>query len=266
MKLSVVIPWSNRSELRRSLTENAFHLRKRGIEVVLVNGGGSLPEVESIARDAGWSGIRVVHVPAATFNKPICLNLGAAFARAKTIFLLDADVVLTGGFLQKACNTVQNGACFVSIAKVIESEPDKVPHRWNRDAAIRQRSSTTRFTTANGRKATIVHTVTCDGTRTGPGLIVVARKHFVAVGGFNSNLTGWGFEDYDFQIRLQLLLGLKRRTFGRAVHLSHESVDGRETDWRNQQTCLENYGRGMFTGTYRADIERWKQQAVESRM
>ncbi len=266
MKLSVVIPWSNRSELRRSLTENASQLDQPGIEVLLVNGGGRRQDVEGIARDAGWSRIRVVHVPTATFNKPICLNLGVSFARAKTVFLLDADVVLRGAFLQKACDTVQNGACFVSVAKVIEAEPEKVPHRWNRDAVIHQKSSTTRFTTANGRKATIVHTVTRDGTRSGPGLIVVARKHFVAVGGFNSNLTGWGFEDYDFQIRLQLLHGLKRRTFGRAVHLSHESVDGRETDWRNQQTCLENYGRGLFTGTYRADIERWKQQAVESRI
>ena len=119
---------------------------------------------------------------------------------------------------------------------------------------------------ATGATATIVHRVTRDGTRTGPGLVVVARKHFLAVGGFNSALTGWGFEDYDFQIRLQLMLGLKRRTFGRALHLSHESVDGRETDWRNQQTCLENYGRGLFTGTYRADIERWKRLTVASRV
>lgn len=267
MKLSVVIPWFNRSELSRTLTENASQLQQPGIEVLLVNGGGRRLEAEGIARDHGWPRIRVVYVPIETFNKPACLNLGVAFARAKAVFVLDADVILAGAFVRKACDVIAGGAnCFVSVAKVTESAPEKVPHRWNRGAAIHERSITTRLTTAAGRRANIVHTVTRDGTRTGPGLIVVERKHYLAVEGFNSNLTGWGFEDYDFQLRLQLLLGLKRKTFGRALHLSHESADGRETDWRNQQICLENYGRGVFTGTYRADIARWKRHAVETRV
>lgn len=265
MKLSVVVPWFNRPELGRTLTENASQLRKPGTEVLIVNGGGRQRALEGLVKDHGWPRIRMVHVPAMTFNKPACLNLGVSLARAGAILILDADVILKGAFVQRACGAVSNGGgCFASVAKVVESAPEKVPHRWNRGAAIHQRSTTTRITSASGTTATIVHTVTRDGTRTGPGLIVVARKHFIAVGGFNSHLTGWGFEDYDFQLRLQLLLGLKRKTFGRAIHLSHESVDGRETDWRNQQTCLENYSRGLFTGTYRADLERWKQHAVES--
>ncbi|MEP7366375.1 MAG: glycosyltransferase [Acidobacteriota bacterium] len=266
MRLSVVIPWCNRLELGRSLSENASQLQQPGIEVLVVNGGGRRLDLEGISKDHGWPRLRIVHAPTTAFNKPECLNLGVAFARANLIFVLDADVILTGAFVQKAISAVSNDAnFFVSVAKVIESAPEKVPHRWNRNAAVLERRITTRITTPTGTTATVVHSVTREGTRTGPGLIVVGRKQFIAAGGFNSNLTGWGFEDYDFQIRLQLRLGLKRKTFGRAIHLSHENVDGRATDYRNQRICYENYDRGLFTGTYRADIKRLKPHAVATR-
>ena len=114
-----------------------------------------------------------------------------------------------------------------------------------------------------GRTATIEHRMTSDGTRTGSGLIVVDREHFIEVQGFNSQLEGWGFEDYDLQIRLQLLLGLKRKTFGEAIHLSHRSAFRRETNSRNEAACFSNYKQGLFHGTYADDVARLKDGAIE---
>lgn len=265
MTLSVVIPWSNRPVLGEALAGNAGFLRKSGIEVIVVNGGGARRQLERLAVDHGWPRIRIVHIPSrAAFNKSECLNLGVSLARGRTIFVLDADVILTRGFIDRAIRTLREDApCFVSVAKVIESAPEMQAERWNPESAIRQRVEKTTLTAASGRVATFEYRSTRDGTRTGPGLVVAGRRHFIAVQGFNSNLKGWGFEDYDFQVRLQLSLGLKRKTFGRVLHLSHSRVALPEGGARNKAACLRNYNQGLFLGTYDADVRRLKDRAIE---
>jgi len=265
MTLSVLIPWCNRPVLGETLANNARRLRKSGIEVLVVNGGGAKDQVESLIEEHGWPRIRIVHTRSRTaFNKSECLNLGVSLARGRFVFVLDADVILTDGFLEKAIEAIGNGdPCFASVARVIESDPDTRPERWNPESAILQRVFSTKLTTPAGITATVEYRTTRNGTRTGPGLVVVSRRHFIAVQGFNSNLKGWGYEDYDFQLRLQLLLGLKRRTFGRVLHLSHRGVVRRGSDYRNRNECFRNYGHGLFLGTYHADVRRLKDHAVE---
>ncbi|MEP7365480.1 MAG: galactosyltransferase-related protein [Acidobacteriota bacterium] len=257
MRLSVIVPWCDRPVLADTLARNAEFLNEPGIETLIVNGGGDAAELERITSKSGWPGLQTLHSPRVTFNKPSCLNLGAARARAPYLFVLDADVILTRGFLPRALQTVSSvPPCFASVATVLESEPGLSPRRWNPDSAITRKVFSTRLTASSGKTATVEYRWTRDGTRTGPGLVAVARKDFIAVQGFNSALTDWGFEDYDFQIRLQLLLGLKRRSFGKALHLSHEGAPRRGEDSRNEQVCFRNYEQGKFLGTFDSDVAR----------
>lgn len=257
MRLSVIIPWCNRPVLAATLVQNAALLRRNEIETLIVNGGGGQAELEQIVARDGWPGIRILRDPSPTFNKAACLNLGAYAARAPYLFVLDADILLTRGFLPRALETMRTAPrCLISVATVVESDPGLSPRRWNPASAITRKRFATTLTALSGHSATVEYRWTRDGTRTGPGLVAVAREHFLAVQGFNSALTDWGFEDYDFQIRLQLLLGLKRRSFGRAIHLSHESPPRRGEDSRNEQVCFRNYDQGMFLGTFDADVAR----------
>jgi hypothetical protein len=104
-----------------------------------------------------------------------------------------------------------------------------------------------------------------DGSRSGPGLILLAREHFLHVDGMNSQLEGWGWEDNDLVARLQLMLGLSERRAGSATHLSHgdhlRCVNGRsrmETANANIARSLARDAQGNFQGTYRADVAAWQ--------
>jgi hypothetical protein len=87
----------------------------------------------------------------------------------------------------------------------------------------------------------------------------------MAVGGFNSAVTGWGFEDVDLHFRLQFVLHLKLRAVGRALHLTHGDevryvVSGsvEQDHRRNMILCANNYSREDFMGTCERDGERWR--------
>jgi predicted glycosyltransferase involved in capsule biosynthesis len=261
--LSVLIPWKNRPELGEALERNTRLLRQEHIEVLVVNHGGDPEELGRLVRGHGWPEIRTIHiggVPA--FNKPECLNIGASLARGETLFVLDADVIPDADFLRQALHDVRSAPGFVSIDKIIESAPEKAPGRWDASSAISSNVVRWEITVQSGHVATAEFRMTNDGTRTGPGMIVVDREHFISVQGFNSELRGWGFEDYDLQIRLQLLIGLKRKTMGTAIHLSHPRPA--QSDRSNQDLCFQNYKRGFFLGTYDADVARLSDNIAEA--
>ena len=103
-----------------------------------------------------------------------------------------------------------------------------------------------------------------NGTRSGVGLVLVRRKHFIAVQGLNSDLRGWGYEDFDFQIRLQLGLGLERISLGQAQHVSHPpSPTAALSPSRNIAIAWQNYAKGKLEGTFNSDVDRLKDKVVE---
>jgi len=265
MKLSVIIPWRDRPELAEALQANARFLRRDDIEVLIVNGGGDFTAMQCLLKEHGWPGIRRIDLAGGRpFNKGECLNLGGSLSTGDSLFFLDADVILVEGFVDRVLEELAHGDRFTSVAVVRESEPELVPARWDPSSAIQKTALKRELTARNGNMATIEFWANTDGTRTGAGLIAVQRGHFVEVKGSNSALEGWGFEDYDLQIRLQLALGLKRRTFGEVVHLSHESRMQQETNQRNQAECFANYKQGRFNGTYEDDVARLAGGAIEA--
>jgi hypothetical protein len=105
-----------------------------------------------------------------------------------------------------------------------------------------------------------------DGSRSGPGLVFLHRRAFVAVGGMNSQLSGWGWEDIDLIARLQLQLHMVREEVGAVMHVTHsrpasQGGEARRTEANNLMECVANYAIGNLRGSYDADRAAWRRRA-----
>jgi predicted glycosyltransferase involved in capsule biosynthesis len=264
MEVTVVIPWCDRGELGHALPANVETLRTVGAEALIVNGGGDIHHLRELTKDYIGPRVRLVHMAGAPcFNKAECLNMGAFLSGADWIFTLDCDIVLDADFLHTALKIVKDGNRFVTVKEVIESDPGVIAHSWSLHGALLERVTTTKVVHQNGRSAIIQHSIDNQGTRNGTGLVLVKREHFVAVEGLNSGLKGWGYEDVDFQVRLQLGLGLKRIPMGKARHLSHPPIsDAEATQARNVAAAWKNYSRGKLHGPFTSDVGHWKDRSL----
>jgi glycosyltransferase involved in cell wall biosynthesis len=264
--LSVVIPWADRPEIGITLRRNAPLFAAAGAEVVVVNCGGDPDRLAEALAGVPLPGLRRVEVPASGFNKGLALNLGVSAARSGRLFLLDADVVLQEDLLPRGIGLLDR-PCFVTIDRVLESQP---PRQINRPG-LREVAHVVELVGPRNRKVRLeTNRVRFrDASRSGPGLILLTREHFLAVDGMNSDLEGWGWEDLDLLARLQLALRLPRRRWGSVVHLSHgddvRRFDGpapAANEQRNYAMCLINYGLGHYRGTCGDDVATWGDRIV----
>src|SRR5207237_6211944 len=111
----------------------------------------------------------------------------------------------------------------------------------------------------------------CDGSRPVAGLLGAKRSHLLKIGGYNSKLERWGWEDDDVQVRLRRTALLQQVESGVVLHLSHgddrRALYGQSrdhADMRNFSLCCEQYADANFMGTYLQDVEVWKDRVVES--
>jgi hypothetical protein len=122
---------------------------------------------------------------------------------------------------------------------------------------------TTELVTVDGRRAVLSARTSPTGMRAGDGIVLVRRDHFLAVGGFNSRLSGWGYEDTDLQVRLQFKLGLERVERGEVLHLTHSAAARDREAWRrNKDACMQQYARGDYDGSLDHDGRAWRQRVV----
>jgi glycosyltransferase involved in cell wall biosynthesis len=262
--LSVVIPWRARDELATTLRHNRARLISSAAEVMVVSCGGDSRQLMRLTKVVDLPGLRLLHIAKRRFNKSLALNVGAAMARASRLLFLDADILLDDAMLDDATSLLRRPG-FVNVERVHESAI-RHPHRQSRLLHVAHRID---LLTTDGRRATIEtnRLRLADRSRSAPGLVLLRRDDFVAVGGMSSDLEGWGWEDLDLLVRLQLKLGLPQRLTGEVTHLSHDDSQrdtrGRpraETETTNYLRCLARYAGGNFMGTYRSDVARWRKR------
>jgi hypothetical protein len=263
-ELSIIIPWRDRPEIATTLRENSAVFSAHNLEVVVVNCGGDAAQLRAAIEGACFGRLRFVELKGADFNKSLALNLGVCVARAPHLFFLDTDVTLKGDFLAEALGLLDS-ECFVTVERAFESAATAA----DEESQLEEVAQLIRLVAAGGREAWVEtnRTRLRDGSRSAPGLVMLSREHFVAVDGMNSDLHGWGWEDLDLLVRLQLALGLHRRQAGSVVHLTHGDelryFGGRGragSEQINFSTCLENYRLGHLYGTYADDVRTWRER------
>ena len=265
MRVSIVIPWCNRPEIARSLPGNEAWLQETQAEVIIVSSACDSHQLRELVAPSSYRGIRLLHIDGVEhFNKPECLNVGTFFSRTDWVLTLDADIILNSAFLEASFKAIADRERFTTVKEVAELGPEIRTQPSDPHGAILQRIITTEVVHEMGT-ARHQYGVDKHGTRSGVGLVLVKKEHFVAVQGLNSNLRGWGYEDFDFQIRLQLGRGLERIYLGHAEHVSHASaLSANLSHSRNISIAWQNYAQGKLDGTYQIDVDRLKSRVVES--
>jgi hypothetical protein len=263
--LSVVIPWRNRPELALTLMQNAPFFEPHDVDIIIVNAGGDRATLRTLTTMSGVRRVRGITLPCSEFNRSLCLNIGSIVDDSRYLFLLDGDIVLRSDFIAEALALLQAGLCFVAIDRITESAGRLPQHDALDHAFLSEFIDTRELVTVDGRRALLTgRTSPAIGLRGGHGLLLLRRQDMLAVGGLNSRLTGWGYEDTDFQIRLQLLLGLKRVDLGHVTHLSHSSSGRDQRAWlSNRALCYRNYNQGHYVGTLEHDAADWRERLVE---
>lgn len=265
-RLSVIIPWYNRPEIKVTLRANCRAFGEQDSEVIVVNCGGDGGQLDKACAGLDIGGLRRVEVKGDTFNKSLALNLGAYAARAERLVLLDADVMLHDVFITSALAALDE-TCFVTADRLHESRP----RQDEGENALEEYTHVVRFIVKGGRRAEAETNRVrfTDGSRSGVGLVVLARRHFIEVGGMNSDLEGWGWEDIDFLLRLQFVSGLEHRRVGAATHLTHDdakrNLGGQSQaalEQMNFAVCMTNYRAGNFYGSYPEDVRTWGERLI----
>jgi glycosyltransferase involved in cell wall biosynthesis len=266
--LSILTPWYERDELKLTLAANASVFRAHDAEILILNCGGSSERLRGLSTASEVSGIRQLDITVPRFNKSLALNVGLAHARADTVFILDADIVLSGPLPVAALDEQS----FITIESVYESAPFDAKQSGNDPAVPSAKSAFLELTFRGGVKFRHQLSVrdAFGNVRGGPGLLLTKREDLLKIHGYNSGLDSWGWEDDDVLVRLQYALGRRRVQSGSALHLTHG--DNRrflrgsrdQSDQRNFIKCCRNYNNGIFLGSYPSDIAKLSDQVTET--
>jgi hypothetical protein len=274
-QFSVVIPWCDRNEVQGALARNARWFQAYSAEVLLINCGGDSFQLSSLLSQLRLPFIRRIDVPRVRFNKSLALNIGTHFSRAPHILVLDSDIIIQTDIFSRA-GELLNSRNFITLDRINESNPE---YTWIPQPKPKKSDSPSILALERIYEAEFKwtdRTSTCletnrenlvDGTRGGPGILLVRRQDLLRVDGYNSDLEFWGWEDADIQLRLRRVLQLAHVRRGCALHLSHD--DGRralaggdrhKSHLANLALLCSRYATGDFSGTYTRDVAVWKDQ------
>jgi glycosyltransferase involved in cell wall biosynthesis len=275
---SVLVPWCNRPELESTLIANRAFFQVQNVEILIINCGGDSEQLGMLTSTCDIDGLRLIEIPTPRFNKSLALNIAILLSRAPQLFILDADIVLESNVFVDAARFVDANA-FVTIERVSEVKP---AYHWNTcDSGSTldelspisfERINDIEFHWRDGTSTRLEtsHENIVDGTRAGPGLLIVKKENLLQIEGYNSDLEYWGWEDTDVQLRLTRLLKMHNARIGTVTHLSHtdnvrvlDMVDRTTSNLRNLSTVCSRYAQNNYFGSYSRDVMNWASKLVE---
>jgi glycosyltransferase involved in cell wall biosynthesis len=259
--LEIIVSWRDRAELGACLPTIARCASRHGGGVTIVNFGGGRDQLDAMLPE-NRADLRVVEVADQPwFNKAKAQNIGAAHARHELLFFCDCDILIADGALDPLVAQLRSATgTFGTVAGVTETVRNA-----RKAGNVAMFGYHLKIRLANGRSLQIIDNEEDaeDGTRQAPGLLMVRRRDFETIAGYNGRLHGWGWEDQDMIARLTLGAGLERVQSGQVQHMSHDDdarirhyppvKDRWESRDRMFRQALENYDRGDFAGTFAED-------------
>lgn len=265
--LTVIIAWCNRDEIAVTLEKNGPEFRKVNAEVLLVNAGGSLAELHNLHRQHGWERVQILDAKLPAFNKSFALNIGVYCSSAPVILALDADVLITAGLLESALAQVEEHT-FVTVEWMHESSVMSESGEANRIAGLNQANwvhfMEMKFADGTEKMVRTYRLNEFTGSRSGTSLIFLRKEHFLEIGGYNSELRQWGWEDNDLHLRLLWSGKLRHVEMGHVVHLTHGDerralmgLSQQAALKQNLALCLKRYAQNQLQGTYASDVAEW---------
>lgn len=262
-EITFVMPWFDRPQIAECLQRNRdiFDVAGRNLAIVTSNSrrGAAVAHLTS----AGILHCSLVLLSETTeFNKSRWLNIGVSRVRTDLVCLLDVDIVLTDAWVAETLAAMEPGT-FIRLQSAEESMPSMHRQVLKTSSCLLEWRHTNKYTFLDGRTASIEFFQSRTG-RSLCGLLLLRRADYIRVGGCNGELKGWGFEDEDLQIRLQIEAGLRPIANGSALHLTHPEhipSDWLETNRKNLSLSFDNYSRGDYQGTYLSDISDSKLQS-----
>jgi len=271
--IETIIPWSQRPELEQTLRQNTPILEAMGSDVIVVNCGGDSRALRKILSSKDLVRTTQVDLPVTRFNRSLALNIGVHAAKDGVVFVLDADILLTGSLRQHA-EVCAHRNCFAILAGMTAVPPREPRFTPPSGSILLKIVEETRdsYHWLDGTVTQVVRERLDWGSdrRTAPGIMLVQKKHLVSVGGYRSDFLGWGWEDIDVQVRL-LRLGLECIHIDEEIkHLEHSDdkrdLSGPMTEFKNanRSSVWSAYCVGRFIGTYKTDVDTW--QSVISRL
>lgn len=148
------------------------------------------------------------------FNRSAAINNAVHSSAGDILIIADLDVAFTEGPVREAVAAVEQddqvwGFAFTDYIKLTEVYTDWLTHEeaW---------SDLDQLSVASYEHS----------TSTQSGLVVISRRLFESIGGFDEIFIGWGYEDLAFTMRADEL-SPHRRWEGDAFHLWHEPADQR---------------------------------------
>jgi glycosyltransferase involved in cell wall biosynthesis len=270
-RMSVLIPWRERDELAHTLSLNVLWMQPLAAELLLLNCAGDknrLHEILSSPFRNVHGRTRQIDINWPTFNKSLALNVGIHLSRSPIILVLDADVWLDGSSVDKMLQCLESTS-FVTVAEVQDYPKSRGWLTGDSQLQLGQeiqsvsRAVQLNITWKDG-STTSVEATRRDGTlssRSGPGLLLANKTDLIKVGGYNSDLRGWGGEDIDVLLRLDKCLGRTRSQAGRANHLLHgddirdlRGISRNQSNANNLREIVRRYSHGKFEGTLTRDV------------
>ena len=131
--------------------------------------------------------LRYLTVPAASFNSSLAKNIGAHYSTGCFLFFLDADITLSSDVLAEARRPLERRPIVLQVRTVRESDPPSAQAL----EGVKELVDTRELTFTDGRHVRLRFMKSAEGGRCGSGLLLMHRRHFIDVVGFNSALAGW---------------------------------------------------------------------------
>ncbi len=241
-KLDIIIPIKNRSTVLRCISTLLSEIaRCEEIclgQVLLCDGGSQSTDCQAQMQQLSQlAQVKILACPHLGFNKGWLINQGLAAATAPLVLVSDVDILWNKAALSRlGIAAASHPRCLYSVKSVQESEASAVAPQRPRYAYCLEQ------TPAGSAVRIYLAPPSLTRDRPGCGLLCGQKKLFQQVGGYRHCFQGWGWEDQDLLIRVQLL-GVEIAELGTVVHLSHGD-DQRNLE--NKQPPVQSRDRNIL--------------------